>query len=70
MWVKNLEAGKLKAKVEEGCFVGVDDESKGCHVYWAGKHRISVEQDVYFNPRAANDARIEGEWELDADDDK
>lgn len=70
MWVKNLEAGKPKAKVEEGCFVGIDDESKGCHIYWAGKQQILVEQDIYFDPRAVEDARIEGEWELDANDDE
>jgi hypothetical protein len=49
VWVRKLDAGKLDARAEEGCFVGIDSESKGYRIYWPGKNRVSIEKDVYFN---------------------
>ena len=38
-WVKQLYVGKLEPRVEEGCFVGVDSESKGLQIYWPEKKK-------------------------------
>ena len=32
--------------------MGYDDESKGYHVYWPGKNRVSVERNVYIDKKA------------------
>jgi hypothetical protein len=41
---------KLEVKVEEAIFVRVDQESKGYHIWWAGKRRVSIERNVTFPP--------------------
>jgi hypothetical protein len=43
-----LARGKLEAKMEEANFVRVDQESKGYHIWWAGKQKVSIEQNVTF----------------------
>ena len=68
IWVQNLQAGKLDPQAKEGRFVGYDDESKGYHVYWPGKNRVSVERNIYVNKKAILEpgvVRFEGEWEPD-----
>jgi hypothetical protein len=37
VYVHLQDAGKLKAKAEEAVFVGMDDQSKGYQIYWAGR---------------------------------
>ncbi|OAX33268.1 hypothetical protein K503DRAFT_673760, partial [Rhizopogon vinicolor AM-OR11-026] len=34
IYVHMKDAGKLEARAEEACFVGIDEESKGYRVYW------------------------------------
>jgi len=37
VYVHLQDMGKLEAKAEEAVFVGVDDQSKGYRIYWAGR---------------------------------
>lgn len=67
MWVKHLDVGKLEPCAEEGCFVGVDSESKGYRVDWPSKNHVSIEWDAYFNEKEAleaDEAPIEGENDI------
>ncbi|KAI0038317.1 copia protein, partial [Auriscalpium vulgare] len=34
VWVKKLDATKLSPRAVEGRFIGYDEESKGCRIYW------------------------------------
>ena len=47
-YVKDLKAGKLDARVQQGCFVGYESESKGYRIYWPTKRLVSVERNVVF----------------------
>ena len=42
-YVKDLKAGKLDSRAQQGRFVGYDSESKGYRIYWPNKKSISVE---------------------------
>ena len=37
VWVKKTHSSKLGSKVNKGCFVGIDEESKGFRIYWEDK---------------------------------
>lgn len=52
VYVHLQDTGKLEAKAEEAVFVGVDDQSKGYRIYWAGRpgKRVSIERNVSFVP--------------------
>jgi hypothetical protein len=50
VYVHITTGGKLEAKAEEATFVGVDQESKGYHIWWAGKRKVSIERNVTFLP--------------------
>jgi hypothetical protein len=50
VYVHVTTGGKLEAKVEEAIFVGVDQESKGYRIWWAGKRKVSIERNVTFPP--------------------
>jgi hypothetical protein len=50
VYVHVTTGGKLEAKMEEATFVGVDQESKGYCIWWAGKQTVSIEQNVTFPP--------------------
>lgn len=50
VFVHLQDMGKLEARAEEAVFVGVDEHSKGYHIYWLDKHRVSVERNVSFVP--------------------
>jgi hypothetical protein len=66
VWVKDLRAGKFDPRAKEGRFVGYDEESKACRVYWPGKNRVTVERDVYADKNAVlvpGNVVFEGEWE-------
>lgn len=59
---------KLDSKVEEGGFVGYDDESKGNRVYWPRKSTVSIERNIRFKRNESfepTDIQIEGEnWDI------
>jgi hypothetical protein len=48
VYVHVTTGGKLEAKAEEATFVGVDQESKGYRIWWAGKRKVSIERNVTF----------------------
>ena len=48
-YIKDLKAGKLDARVQQGHFIGYDSESKGYRIYWLTKRLVSVERNVVFN---------------------
>jgi hypothetical protein len=50
VYVHVTTGGKLEAKAEEAIFVGVDQESKGYQIWWAGKRKVSIERNVTFPP--------------------
>jgi hypothetical protein len=50
VYVHVTTSGKLEAKAEEATFVGVDQESKGYRIWWAGKRKVSIERNVTFPP--------------------
>jgi hypothetical protein len=50
VYVHVTTGGKLEAKAEEATFVGVDQESKGYRIRWAGKRKVSIERNVTFPP--------------------
>ena len=49
------EGDKLGGHVKEGCWLGLDEESKGVHVYWPDKKSVSVEQNIYYGPTVQNE---------------
>jgi hypothetical protein len=51
-------SGKLEAKAEEATFVRVDQESKGYHIWWVGKRKVSIEWNVTFPPMGPATVRL------------
>jgi len=47
--VKDLKAGKLDARTQQGHFVGYDSKSKGYRIYWPTKRSITAKRNVVFN---------------------
>jgi hypothetical protein len=45
-------------KAEEATFVGVDQESKGYRMWWAGKRKVSIERNVTFLPMGPATVRL------------
>ena len=45
---------KLGRRVCEGCWLGVDEESKGVQIYWPDTKLINVERNVYYNDTSAS----------------
>jgi hypothetical protein len=58
VYVHITTGGKLEAKVEEATFVGVDQESKGYRIWWAGKRKVSIEWNVIFPPMGPVTVRL------------
>jgi hypothetical protein len=58
VYVHVTTGGKLEVKVEEAIFVRVDQESKGYHIWWAEKQRVSIEQSVTFPPMGPVTVRL------------
>jgi hypothetical protein len=58
VYVHVTTGGKLEAKAEEATFVGVDQESKGYCIWWAGKWKVSIEQNVTFPPMGPVTVRL------------
>jgi hypothetical protein len=70
--VHTTTEGKLKVRANTAIYVGVDEESKGYHIWWANKHRVSIEQNIAFLPMAnamvpTNDILDEGEYSAPVD---
>ncbi|EJU01715.1 hypothetical protein DACRYDRAFT_15757 [Dacryopinax primogenitus] len=53
VWVKNLNAKKTQSQAVKGHFLGFDKGSKGYRIYWPGKHRVTIEQNMYPTQNAA-----------------
>jgi hypothetical protein len=58
VYVHVTTGGKLEAKAEEATFVGVDQESKGYRIWWAGKQKVSIERNVTFLPMGPVTVRL------------
>jgi hypothetical protein len=58
VYVHVTTGGKLEAKAEEAIFVGVDQESKGYCIWWAGKRKVSIEWNVTFPPMGPVTVRL------------
>ena len=43
MWVRIEDGNKLGGRVQEGRWIGIDEQSKGVRVYWLGKKSVTVE---------------------------
>jgi hypothetical protein len=43
---------KLDVRSEIGRWVGFDEMSNAHHIYWLGKHSVSIEQSVKFDTDA------------------
>ena len=68
VWVKKTHSSKLGSKVNNGRFVGFDEESKGFRIYWEDKRSITIEHNVYFDESsvlAPDTTLIEGETHKD-----
>jgi hypothetical protein len=50
-YVKDIKAGKLDSRAQQGRFVGYDSESKGYRIYWPTKRSVTVERNVVFNEK-------------------
>jgi hypothetical protein len=65
IWVHVEGGNKLGGWVREGCWLGVDEQSKGFRVYWMNKRTVSTERNVYHDKTCALVDRLEGEdWEF------
>jgi len=49
----------LGGRVQEGRWLGVDEESKGVRVYWPEMRTVTVEQNTYYNNSSTS--HLEGE---------
>ena len=61
VWVRNEKTVKLGGRVDEGVWVGFDEQSKGCQVYWPKKQTVTVERNVYFDGPKVPPDHLEGE---------
>jgi hypothetical protein len=67
VWVHDSGGGKLEGRLNEGRWVGFDEDSTHAHrIYWPGKQTVSVERDIKFDENftlipAYVDESIEGE---------
>jgi hypothetical protein len=49
-----IEGGtKLGGRVQEGKWIGMDDESKGARIYWPDSKTVTVERNIYFDNSSA-----------------
>jgi hypothetical protein len=58
VYVHVTTGGNLEAKAEEATFVRVDQESKSYQIWWAGKWKVSIEQNVTFLPMGSAMVRL------------
>ena len=56
-----IEGGmKLGGRIHEGCWLGIDNESKGAHVYWPNK-TVTIERNIYYNNTSVQQQEEENE---------
>ena len=60
-----VEGGdKFGGWVKEGRWMGLDDKSKGVHIYWPDTRTVGVKRNVYVDKTGASASRLEGdEWD-------
>ena len=52
-----IEVGtKLGGRVWEGCWLGIDNESKGAQVYWPDSKTVNVERNIYYDREDENES--------------
>jgi len=54
VWVRIEGRNKLGGHVQEGRWIGVDEQLKGVRVYWLDKKSVTVEQNVCFDRTSAS----------------
>ncbi|KAF8230914.1 hypothetical protein L208DRAFT_1137823, partial [Tricholoma matsutake] len=65
VWVWIESGDKLGGCVREGRWIGVNERSSGCHVYWADKLTVTTEHNIYFDKTHASVERLKGEdWDF------
>ena len=65
VWVRIEGGTKFGGRVQEGRWLGIDERSNGCRVYWPDKQTVSTERNVYFDKTRASVERLEGEdWDF------
>jgi hypothetical protein len=60
-WVRLEKMDKSGGHMHKKHWVGIDDSSKGCHVYWLDTKSLMVEWNIYFDKTATSVVRLEGE---------
>ena len=49
-----IEGGtKLGGRVQEGRWLGIDNKSKGAHIYWPENKLVTVERNIYHDNTSA-----------------
>lgn len=62
VWVRTESGNKLTGHVDEGRWMGIDDQTEnGCRVYWPTKRRVSIERNIYFDDSVPASSHFEGE---------
>lgn len=65
VWVRIEGGTKLGGRVREGRWLGIDERSNGCRVYWPDKRTVTTERNVHFDKTHASAERLEGEdWDF------
>jgi len=64
-WICVEKGSKLGGCVCEGHWFGVDDKSKGAHIYWQDTKMVTVKHNIYFDPTSMSVDHLEGEdWQF------
>jgi hypothetical protein len=61
VWVCVKDSTKLNGCVRKGCWIGINEKSNGCRVYWPDRGSVTVEQNVHFDKTHASAEQLEGE---------
>jgi hypothetical protein len=65
VWVRIEGGDKLGGHVREGRWLGIDERSNGCRVYWPDKRTVTTERNIYFDKTQASAECLEGEdWDF------
>jgi hypothetical protein len=65
VWVQIEGGDKLGGLVRQGQWLGIDERSNGCRVYWPDKQTVTTERNVYFDKTQASVECLEGEdWDF------
>ena len=61
VWVHVEKSDKLSGRVRKGHWLGIDEESKGVHVWWPDTKTVRIKHNVYYDNSCSSDSRYEGE---------